>query len=149
MGYLNGSTVLEIDDFKYKLEVKGLIDLSNPFIHPQSSIKVCFGEPEICDNITPGIGIFYPWFLAKIVIEKKARIVLDQFEVKIYIIGDLGSTLDKIIRDETFQADVKCHIDSDESYMRINYQGKTSPSKFSAMMEKISGPHTHGSYEYA
>ena len=83
------------------------------------------------------------------VIEKEARIVFGQFEMKLSIKGDLGSTLDKILRDETFQADLKYQIDSDESYVRIDYHGKTSTSKFAVMMSKISGPRTGGSYNQA
>ena len=145
--FLNGSNVLKIDDSTYTIEAMGLIDLSNPFNFNHPHTKVCFGEPEICDDITSGTWMFFPWFLTKIVVEKKARIVLDQFELKISIYGDLGFTLDKIIRDETFQADMKYQIDSDDSYLRINYRGKTSPSKFSSMMEEITGPNIHGNYE--
>ena len=54
---------------------------------------------------------------------------------------DLGSALDKVLRDESFEADVKFQIDSDESYVRITYHGKTSVSKFTVMIGKISGPY--------
>ena len=149
---LNGSQSLKIDEFEYDLNFNGLIDLSNPFENPPT-LKVCFGKSEICDYITVGtVGspIFYPWFLTKMVIEKEARIVFDQFEMKLSIKGDLGSTLDKILRDETFQADLKYQIDSDESYVRIDYHGKTSTSKLAVMMSRISGPRNfyHQALEY-
>ena len=73
--------------------------------------------------------------------QKNARIVFDQFELKLSINGDFGSALDKFLRDETFQADLKYQIDSDESYMRINYHGKTSVSKFTVMTGRFSGPY--------
>ena len=139
---LNGSISLKIDDFEYDLEIKGLIDLSNPMASSyRQSIKVCFGKPEICDNITLGNPILGPWFLTKLVTQKKARIVFDQFELNLSISGDLGSALNKVLRDETFQADVKLQIDSDESYVRINYHGRTSVVKFMLMIGNISGPY--------
>jgi len=143
---LNGSMSLKIDGFEYDLDIKGLIDLSNPMGLYRQSIKVCFGKPEICDNITLGNPIlapwfFAPWFLTKLVTQKKARIVFDQFELNLSISGDLGSALNKVLRDETFQADVKLQIDSDESYVRINYHGKTSVVKFMLMIGNISGPY--------
>ena len=146
---LNGSQSLKIDEFEYDLNFNGLIDLSNPFGSYPPTLKACFGKPEICDYITVGSPIFYPWFLTKMVIEKEARIVFGQFEMKLSIKGDLGSTLDKILRDETFQADLKYQIDSDESYVRIDYHGKTSTSKLAVMMSRISGPRTGGSYKQA
>jgi len=146
---LNGSMSLNIDYFEYDLSFNGLIDLSNPFDSYPPTLKVCFGKLEICDYITVGSPIFYPWFLTKMLIEKEARIVFGQFEMKLSINGDLGSTLDKILRDETFQFDLKYQIDSDESYVRINYNGKTSTSKFAMMMSKISGPRIGGSYHQA
>jgi hypothetical protein len=152
---LNGSQSLKIDEFEYDLNFNGLIDLSNPFdsnLPPpySSTLKACFGKPEICDYITVRSPIFYPWFLTKMVIEKEARISFDQFEMKLSIKGDLGSTLDKILRDETFQADLKYQIDSDESYVRIDYHGKTSTSKLAVMMSRISGPRNfyHQALEY-
>ena len=138
---LNGSMSLKIDDFEYELEIKGLIDPSNPMGSYRQSIKVCFGKPEICNNVSLGNPIFGPWFLTKLVTQKKARIVFDQFELKLSINGDLGSALDKILKDETFQADVKCQIDSDESYVRINYHGKTSGVQIYVMIGKFSGPY--------
>ena len=139
---LNGSFSLKIDDFEYDLEIKGLIDLSNPMASSyRQSIKVCFGKPEICDNITLGNPILGPWFLTKLLTQKEARLVFDQFELKLSITGDFGSALDKFLRDETFQADLKCQIDSDESYLRFNYHGKTSVSKFTVMTGRFSGPY--------
>ena len=146
---LNGSQSLKIDEFEYDLNFNGLIDLSNPFDSYPPTLKACFGKPEICDYITVGSPNFYPWFLAKMVIEKEARIVFGQFEMKLSIKGDLWSTLVKILQDETFQADLKYQINSDESYVRIDYNGKTSTSKFAVMMSKISGPRTGGSYHQA
>ena len=151
---LNGSQSLKIDEFEYDLNFNGLIDLSNPFdsnLPPPYSptLKACFGKPEICDYITVRSPIFYPWFLTKMVIEKEARIIFGKFEMKLSIKGDLGSTLDKILLDETFQADLKYQIDSDESYVRIDYHGKTSTSKLAVMMSRISGPRTGGSYKQA
>ena len=147
---LNGSISLKIDEFEYDLNFNGLIDLSNPFDSYPPTLKACFGKPEICDYINVGSPFFYTWFLTKMVIEKEARIVIGRFEMKLSIKGDLGSTLGKILRDETFQADLKYQIDSDESYVRINYHGKTSTSKFSVMMSKISGPRNfyHQALEY-
>ena len=148
--FLNGSVGLEIDEFELNLNFNGLIDLFNPFDSYPPTLKACFGKPEICDYITVGSPIFYPWFLTKMVIEKETRIFFDQFEMKLSIKGDLGSTLDKILRDETFQADLKYQIDSDESYVRIDYHGKTSTSKLAVMMSRISGPRNfyHQALEY-
>ena len=82
----------------------------------RQSIKVCFGKPEICDNITLGNPILGPWFLTKLLTQKEARLVFDQFELKLSITGDFSSALDKFLRDETFDADLKYQIDSDDSY---------------------------------
>ena len=141
---LNGSMRLHIDHFEYNLSFNGLIDLSSPFYSDEfdSALKVCFGKLEICDYLTNIIGspIFYSWFLTKMLIEKEARIIFGQFQMKLSINGDLGSAIDKILRDQTFQFRLKYQIDSDKSYVRFNYNGKTSTSKFVVMMGKFSGP---------
>ena len=136
---LNGSVSLEIDEFKFDLNFKGLIYLSNPFYYP--NVRVCFGKSEICDQIRLDSQIFFPWFLTKILIEKEARIVMGQLELKLSIKGDLGSVLDKVLREEEFQADLQLKIDSDESYGWVHYQGKTSTSKFSTMIEDMMYPY--------
>ena len=42
-----------------------------------------------------------------------------------------------MLRDEEFQADLNYLIRSDESYLQIFYNGKTSTSKFSSMIEDM------------
>ena len=141
---LNGSVDLEIDEFELKLNFDGMIDLAKPFGSYSQSVKVCFGKPEICDDITLENSFpFFPftWFLSKMLIEKEARIVIDQLELKLSIKGDLGSVLLKIFFEE-FQADLQFQIDSNESYGWFHYHGKTSSSKFSSMIEDI------GRYQY-
>ena len=132
---LNGSVDLEIDEFEFKLNFDGIIDLSKPF--DSYSEKVCFGKPEICyHNVNLGS---LPYLLFDKDFEKEARILIDQLELKLSIKGDkgdLGSLLIKIIFEE-FQADLKSQIDSNESYGWVHYGGKTSISKFSTMIEDI------------
>ena len=65
----------------------GTIDLSNPFGSYSQSAKVCFGMPEICDNVNLGNSMSVNWFWSKILIEREARIVIDQFEWKLSIKG--------------------------------------------------------------
>ena len=144
---LNGSVSLEIDEFKFDLNFKGFVDLSDPFNYPD--VKVCFGKPEICDEIRLESQIFLPWFLTKMLIEKEARILMDQLELKLSIKGDLGSVWDKILREEEFQANLQFKIDSDESYGWVHYQGKTSTSKFTTMIEDMMYPyHNNSILEY-
>ena len=125
--FFDGSIVLKIDEFEFDLSFKGPINPSNPSADSYPpTVKVCFGKPEICDTITPGPGSsFGPMrFLTELLIEKEARIVVGEFEVKISINGDLLKTFNKIMRDEIFQADLKAHIDSNESFARIDYQAQ-------------------------
>ena len=125
--FLDGSIVLKIDEFEFDLSFKGPLNPSNPFADSYPpTVKVCFGKPEICDNITPDSGSsFGPMrFLTELLIEKEARIVVDEFEVKLSINGDLRKTFNKIMRDEIFQADLKAHVDSNESFARIDYQAQ-------------------------
>ena len=124
---MDGSIVLKIDEFEFDLSFKGPLNPSNPFADSYPpTVKVCFGKPEICDNITPDPGSsFGPMrFLTELLIEKEARIVVDEFELKFSINGDLMKTFNKIMRDEIFQADLKAHIDSNESFARIDYQAQ-------------------------
>jgi len=139
--FLNGSVGLEIDEFELDLNFKGLIDLMNPiFSYPNvnSGLKVCFGNPEICHDILLGNSWFFTWFLSKMLIEKEARIVIDQLELKLSIKGDLGSVLAKILREEKFQAALDFQMFSYESYGWVYYKGTTSTSKFSTMIEDMS-----------
>ena len=139
---LNGSVELEIDEFELKLNFDGIIDLSKPvgsYIDNQS-VKVCFGQPEICHNLILENSIPL-WLLAELDDKKEARILIDQLELKLSIKGDLGSVLLKIFFEE-FQADLQFQIDSNESYGWFHYHGKTSSSKFSSMIEDI------GRYQY-
>ena len=81
--------------------------------------------------------MLFTWFLTKMLIEKEARIFIDQLELKLSIKafkGDLGSVLVKILKEEEFQADPQFRIYSDESYGIVDYQGTASSSKFSAMI---------------
>ena len=142
---LNGSVDLEIDEFEFKLNFDGIIDLSKSFGSyselGSQSVKVCFGKPEICQSWNLGS---LPYLLFEKDFEKEARILIDQLELKLSIKGDkgdLGSLLIKIIFEE-FQADLKSQIDSNESYGWVHYGGKTSISKFSTMIEDI------GRYQY-
>ena len=142
---LNGSVALEIDEFEFKLNFDGIIDLSKSFGSyselSSQSVKACFGKPEICQDWKIGS---LPYLLFDKDFEKEARILIDQLELKLSIKGDkgdLGSLLIKIIFEE-FQADLKSQIDSNESYGWVHYRGKTSISKFSTMIEDI------GRYQY-
>ena len=139
---LNGSVDLEIDEFELKLNLDGIIDLSKTFGSysqlSSQSVKVCFGKPEICHDIDLGS---LPYLLLSKDFENEARILVDQLELKLSIKGDLESLLIKIFMEE-FQADLKSQIDSNESYGRVHYRGKTSISKFSAMIKDI------GRYQY-
>ena len=136
---LNGSIDLEIDEFELKLSFNGNIDLSKPlgaYIDDQS-VKVCFGQPEICHNLILENSIPL-WLLAELDYKKEARILIDQLELKLSIKGDLASLFIKIFMDkEKFQADLKSQIDYNESYGWVHYSGKTSISKLSTMIEDI------------
>jgi hypothetical protein len=134
--FLNGSVGLEIDEFELNLNFNGLIDLSKSFGSYSQSVKVCFGKPEICDDITLR-DLVQIWFLSKMLIEKEVRIVIDQLELKFSIKGDLELVLVKILQKEEFQADLKFRIDSNKSYGLVHYHGKTSTSKISTMIEDI------------
>ena len=87
---LNGFFSLKIDELLViDLNSNGNIDLSNPSGSYFDFAKVCFGEPEICDDITleNSMSFNWFWFLAKILIEKEARIVTYQCELKLSIKG--------------------------------------------------------------
>ena len=57
--------------------------------------------------------------------------------------------MDKIQRDEEFLADLKYSIWSDESYLQIFYDGKTSTSKFRSLIEDMMYQyHTNSILEY-
>ena len=63
--------------------------------------------------------------------------------------GDFGSVLDKIRGEEEFQADLKYLVRSDKSYLDILYDGKTSTSKFRALIEDMMYQyHTDSILEY-
>ena len=85
---LNGFVILKIDElFAIELNSNGTIDLSNPFGSYSQSAKVCFGKPEICHNVNLGNSMSVTWFWSKFLIEREARIVIDQFEWKLSIKG--------------------------------------------------------------
>ena len=85
---LNGFFTLQIDELGViDLDSNGTIDLSNPFGSYSQSAKVCFGKPEICDDVNLGNSMSFTWFWSKILIEKEARIVMDQCELKLSIKG--------------------------------------------------------------
>ena len=69
------------------LDSNGTIDLSNPFGSYSQSAKVCFGKPEICEDVNLGNSMSITWFWSKILIEREARIVIDQCEFKLSIKG--------------------------------------------------------------
>ena len=135
---LNGSFDLEIDEFELKLNFDGIIDLSKPFgsYFNAQSVKVCFGQPEICHNTTLENSIPF-WLLSELHFKKEARILIDQLELKLSITGDLTSVLGKFMENEEFQADLQFRIDSNESYGWVYYHGKTSTSKVRTMIEDI------------
>ena len=55
--FFDGSIVLKIDGFEFDLSFNGPINPSNPFADSfPPTVKVCFGKPEICDVITPGLA---------------------------------------------------------------------------------------------
>ena len=63
--------------------------------------------------------------------------------------GDFGSVLDKIRGEEEFIADLKYLVGSDKSYLQIYYDGKTSTSKFRALIEDMMYQyHTNSILEY-
>ena len=96
---LSGFFTLNIDELGVMyLDSNGTIDLSNPFGSYSQSAKVCFGKPEICDDVNLGNAIWptfgprlaqiWPtWFWSKMLIEREARIVIDQCEFKLSIKG--------------------------------------------------------------
>ena len=85
---LNGFFSLYFDDLGViDFYSNGTIDLSNPFGSYSQSAKVCFGMPEICDDVNLGNSMSVAWFWSKILIEREARIVIDQFEWKLSIKG--------------------------------------------------------------
>ena len=85
---LSGFFTLNIDDLGVMyLDSNGTIDLSNPFSSYSQSATVCFGKPEICDDVNLGNSMSITWFWSKILIEREARIVIDQCEFKLSIKG--------------------------------------------------------------
>ena len=85
---LNGFFTLQIDELGViYLDSNGIIDLSNPFGSYSQSAKVCFGKPEICNDVDLGNPMSFTWFWSKILIEREARIVIDQFEWKLSFKG--------------------------------------------------------------
>ena len=85
---LSGFFTLNIDELGVMyLDSNGTIDLSNPFGSYSQSAKVCFGKPEICKDVNLGNSMSITWFWSKILIEREARIVIDQCEFKLSIKG--------------------------------------------------------------
>ena len=85
---LYGFFTLQIDELGViYLDCNGIIDLSNPFGSYSQSAKVCFGKPEICEDVNLGNSMSITWFWSKILIEREARIVIDQCEFKLSIKG--------------------------------------------------------------
>ena len=57
--------------------------------------------------------------------------------------------MDKILGEEEFQAALKYLVLSDKSYLKIFYDGKTSTSKFRALIEEMMYQyHTNSIHEY-
>ena len=85
---LSGFFTLNIDELGVMyLDSNGTIDLSNPFGSYSQSAKVCFGKPEICEDVNFGNSMSITWFWSKILIEREARIVTYQCEFKLSIKG--------------------------------------------------------------
>ena len=87
---LNGFFSLQIDElFAIDLNSNGTIYLSNPYGSYFGYAKVCFGIPEICDDVDleNSMSFTWIWFWSKILIEREARIVMHQCELKISIKG--------------------------------------------------------------
>jgi hypothetical protein len=82
----NGFFTLQIDELgAIDLNYNGTVDPSDPSYFQFA--KVCFGKPEICNDITLGNSMPFAWFWSKILIEREARIIIDQFELKLSIKG--------------------------------------------------------------
>ena len=85
---LSGFFTLNIDELGVMyLDSNGTIDLLNPFSSYSQSAKVCFGKQEICEDVNFGNSMSITWFWSKILIEREARIVIDQCEFKLTIKG--------------------------------------------------------------
>ena len=95
---LSGFFTLNIDELGVMyLDSNGTIDLSNPFGSYSQSAKVCFGKQEICEDVNLGNSMSITWFWSKILIEREARIVIDQFEWKLSIKGTVHIVKDSSV----------------------------------------------------